>query len=54
MLFFKGCYESCEGKQFKSCILSPEEELKLTEEDVRVMEAFRGEFQRIGEFCMCR
>ncbi|XP_048732928.2 uncharacterized protein LOC125649424 isoform X3 [Ostrea edulis] len=44
----KGCYESCEGKQFKSCLLSPEEELKLTEEDVRVMEAFRGEFQRLG------
>ncbi|XP_062588687.1 DNA mismatch repair protein Mlh3-like [Saccostrea cucullata] len=44
----KDCYENDEGRQFKSCILSSEEELKLTEEDVRVMEAFRGEFQRIG------
>ncbi|XP_061173083.1 DNA mismatch repair protein Mlh3-like [Saccostrea echinata] len=44
----KDCYESDEGRQFKSCLLSSEEELKLTEEDVRVMEAFRGEFQRIG------
>nr|XP_022334016.1 uncharacterized protein LOC111130995 [Crassostrea virginica]XP_022334017.1 uncharacterized protein LOC111130995 [Crassostrea virginica] len=44
----KDCYESDAGRQFKSCLLSPEEELKLTEEDVRVMEAFRGEFQRLG------
>lgn len=44
----KDCYESSEGRQFKSCILSPPEELKLTEEDVRVMEAFQGEFSRIG------